>query len=107
MIDWDRVKDLRNDVGAEDFDDIVEIFLDEVADTAAKLHDADTADLEMLTHALKNNALNLGLSQLAGLCQEGETLSRSGQAVDTPRIIDVLDASLTEFKARLPAMLAD
>ena len=30
MIDWDRVSELRDEVGAEDFLEVVEMFLDEV-----------------------------------------------------------------------------
>ena len=30
MIDWTRVSELRDEIGAEDFGDVVEIFLEEV-----------------------------------------------------------------------------
>ena len=30
MIDWNRISTLRDEVGAEDFDEVVELFLDEV-----------------------------------------------------------------------------
>ena len=30
MIDWSRVNELRDEVGAEDFEEVVELFLEEV-----------------------------------------------------------------------------
>ena len=36
MIDWTRVSELRDEVGAEDFDEVVELFLEEV-DEAIKI----------------------------------------------------------------------
>ncbi|WP_442970022.1 hypothetical protein [Roseovarius sp. ZX-A-9] len=30
MIDWSRVAELRSEIGAEDFDEVVELFLEEV-----------------------------------------------------------------------------
>ena len=32
MIDWSRVEELRDKIGAEDFDEVVELFLSEVED---------------------------------------------------------------------------
>jgi hypothetical protein len=40
MIDWSQVKSLRNDVGHDEFDEIVELFLEEVEKIVAKLREA-------------------------------------------------------------------
>ena len=37
MIEWDRVAELRDEVGAEDFAEVVELFLDEVEATLARI----------------------------------------------------------------------
>ena len=39
MIDWARVSELRDEVGAEDFDEVVELFLEEVDEAIAALCD--------------------------------------------------------------------
>ena len=39
MIDWARVSELRDEVGAEDFDEVVELFLEEVDEAIAALRD--------------------------------------------------------------------
>ena len=36
MIDWGRVKDLRSEIGAEDFSDVVALFLEEADEVIAR-----------------------------------------------------------------------
>ena len=106
MIDWTRVKALRDDIGADEFDEVVEIFLEEVEDVTTKLRTAPVpADLEYDLHALKNGALNLGFTQLSTLCQSGETQAANGQggAVDVHGIVALFDASRATFLSELPA----
>ncbi len=72
MIDWSRVTTLREEVGAEDFDEVVELFLEEVDDVVARLesgpaHDTLSEDL----HFLKGSAMSLGFRQFSALCQAG------------------------------------
>ena len=58
MIDWDRLKELRDEVGAEDFDEVVELFLDEVEGVMDRLRDSPDVDtLEEDLHFLKGSAL--------------------------------------------------
>ncbi|MBU2981086.1 Hpt domain-containing protein [Lentibacter algarum] len=85
MIDWDKVTELKDDIGAEDFDDIVEVFLAEVEDALAKLPSKDLSELEGCLHFLKGCALNLGFSAFSALCQIGEKSAARG----SPESIDV------------------
>lgn len=63
MIDWSQVKSLRNDVGHGEFDEIVELFLEEVEKIVAKLREApNISELENDMHSLKGSALNLGFA---------------------------------------------
>ncbi|MBO9434442.1 Hpt domain-containing protein [Ruegeria sp. R13_0] len=104
MIHWPRVRQLRDEVGADEFDEVVEIFLDEVQEVIARLH-ADTArqDLEQNLHFLKGSALSLGFEVFSKLCQDGERLAVSGKAtkVDLPEILAAFDASKLVFQAEL------
>jgi HPt (histidine-containing phosphotransfer) domain-containing protein len=84
MIDWDRVRELRAEIGAEDFDEVVCLFLEEADEAIARLSLASGAkSLAADLHFLKGAALNLGFSTLSGLCQDGERRASAGDlAID-------------------------
>src|SRR6056297_3374030 len=85
MIDWARVSELREEVGPEDFDEVVSLFLSEVGEVIARLQTApDPARLEEDLHFLKGAALNLGFHALAELCQQGESAAAAGRAGTVP-----------------------
>ena len=100
MIDWTRVRTLRDEVGAEDFGDVVEIFIEEVSEMVERLR--TTPQVETLgedLHALKGSALNLGFTEFSALCQIGETLASTGRAdeIDLPPILSSYDRSSAAF----------
>ncbi|MDJ0628483.1 MAG: Hpt domain-containing protein [Rhodobacter sp.] len=104
MIDWQRVDELRDEVGAEDFLEVVDIFLEEVDEVAERLRQApDPATYEAELHFLKGSALNLGFDALGSLCAEGERMSAEGDAanVDLTCILSAYETSKTEFLTRL------
>lgn len=83
MIDWARVSELRDEVGAEDFDEVVELFLEEVDEAIAALRDLmDLSKLEPQCHFLKGSALNIGFREFANLCQAGEAAAVAGLGED-------------------------
>lgn len=109
MIDWDRVKTLCDEVGAEDFDEVVELFLDEVDEVITRLHGApNLATLEEDLHFLKGSALGLGFRSFSSLCQAGESLSAQGKAaeVDLKEILNNYAASKQHFQAEMAQSLA-
>jgi len=101
MIDWSKAKELCDEVGEEDFGEIVEVFLDEVEEELASIDGQDTELLGKSMHFLKGSALNLGFTSLAEICVEGETLAQAGQAekIDTARIKSVYADSKRIFLA--------
>jgi HPt (histidine-containing phosphotransfer) domain-containing protein len=104
MIHWARVSELREEVGAEDFEEVVEIFMEEVEEVIQKLRDLqDRQSLEQDLHFLKGSALNLGFDGFSQLCQQGETQSAQGQAdtVDVPAILSGFEQSKSEFMSEL------
>ena len=104
MIDWTRLNELRSEIGDEDLADVVEMFLEEADEVVAQVS-GGLADREMESqlHFLKGSALNLGLSDLAALCQDGERQAAQGNgaAVDPLRIVSVYQASKTAFLGAL------
>jgi histidine phosphotransfer protein HptB len=107
MINWDRVAELRDEIGADGFVEVVELFLEEADEAVVRLAGdrgaATAAGLGADLHFLKGSALNLGLVQLADLCQQGERAAARGDsdAVDT----DVVRAVYAQSRAALLAGL--
>ena len=104
MIDWERVSTLRAEIGNEDFEEVVPLFIEEVTEIIDGLRDGpDLSRLEEDLHALKGSALNLGFTDFSMLCHRGEALSAKGKAeeVDVPAIVDSFEASKAAFTAGL------
>lgn len=100
LIDWARVDELRDEVGADGFDDIVALFLDEADEVMERLGTGpDPARLEHDLHFLKGSALNLGFARFAELCALGEDRAAAGEtaAVDLAPI----RAAYARSRARL------
>ena len=103
MINWARVDELEADIGTEAFDEVVELFLEEVEEVTNCLERGDAGrDMAADMHFLKGSALNLGFDRLARLCAEGEALAAAGQAgrVSVADILSVYQASKSEFLGR-------
>lgn len=109
MINWKRVSDLRSEIGGPDFDEVVELFLEEVETLLARLKTDPKPELfsEDL-HFLKGCSANLGFETLAQLCLSGETTASRGapESVDLFAIFQCYDASKTEFLQGLEKGLA-
>ena len=109
MIDWSRVNELRDEVGAEDFEEVVELFLEEVEEVIARLRNApELSQLEQDLHFLKGSALSLGFKAFSDLCQTGEKLSAEGHSelVETAGIVLCFDQSKSVFLSELQRNLA-
>ncbi len=105
MIDWSKAMELREEIGADDFEEVVEIFLEEVEGVLDKLRTGDKSQLEQDLHFLKGSALNLGFRQFSTLCQEGESASSRGDSasVDLGIILKLYDESKAVFLQELPS----
>ena len=97
MIDWDRVRELRSEIGAENFDEVVDLFLEEADEAIARLSTGSGAKaLAADLHFLKGAALNLGFAALSSLCQDGE---RRASAGDTAVDLDAVRLTYAECRA--------
>ena len=100
MIDWTRVRELKDEIGEEDFAEVAEMFIGEVEEVIDRLKTApDPARYEEDLHFIKSSALNLGFSDLSALCQNGERLAASGDSasVDLAPVFASYAASKTAF----------
>ena len=96
MIDWARIDDLRSEIGEEDFLEVVDMFLEEADEVVARLiGPPDMSEVESQLHFLKGAALNLGLADLAALCQAGERNAAAGNpdAVGLHKVVDAYHRS--------------
>ncbi|MBL4916887.1 Hpt domain-containing protein [Szabonella alba] len=97
MIDWDRVAELRDEIGEEDFAEVATLFLDEADEAVAGLNvQDDTETRQAALHFLKGSALNLGFRDLADLCQQGEKTPRM-TAEALARLVACYNASRKAF----------
>lgn len=100
MIDWQQVETLRGEIGDDDFDEVVGMFLEEVEGVLDDLRNRkNDQTLEGALHALTSSALNLGFSRFAELCASGEAQAADGGAVDLEPIFAAYQASKTVFEA--------
>jgi hypothetical protein len=80
MIDWDRLQDLRDEIGDDDLSEVIAMFLDEADEVIARLSGGVPAErISAEMHFLKGSALNLGFTRLAELCQLAETTATGGE----------------------------
>ena len=75
MIDWARVNELREEIGAEDFGEVVDLFLEEGEEVIGRVERMRDDEIGGALHFLKGMALNLGFAELARLCQGGDAAS--------------------------------
>ncbi|WP_121061207.1 Hpt domain-containing protein [Chachezhania antarctica] len=101
MIDWSRVDELRNEVCASDFTEVVDLFLEEVSDAIEILpRAAAQGELEQAMHFLKGSSASLGFRSFSVKCRNGEKMAAEGRASD----IDLAELAI-EFQRSKAAFL--
>jgi HPt (histidine-containing phosphotransfer) domain-containing protein len=99
VIDWERVAELREEVGEEDFAEVVDLFLDEVESALDRLKRTAPPALEGELHFVKGSAMTLGFQDLAEICRLGERSAAEARfdAIDIPAVLNVYAQSKAEF----------
>ena len=93
MIDWKRIEELREEIGADSLVEVADMFLDEAEGAVnALVAGLPKGEIAAQLHFLKGSALNLGLSDLAMICQEGERGAAEGN-IDPERVAAIFQAS--------------
>lgn len=110
MIDWTRVNELVDEIGTEDFGEVVELFLMEVDHAIGLLANGvgNPVVVEEQLHFLKGAALNLGFETMAQLCLKGEKAAAAGRpdVVSAEEVQAVYVTSRAQFERDLPKRLA-
>lgn len=110
MINWTRIKELNDEIGGENFAEVVELFLAEAGSVVARLRESsDRTGLGEELHFLKGGVLNLGFEEVARLCQEGEVLAAQGKEsqIDLQSIVTAYDNTKALFMEEMPQRLSD
>jgi HPt (histidine-containing phosphotransfer) domain-containing protein len=102
MIDWTRVEELRCDVGDDDFEEVMSLFLEEVEAVMAGLGtSSDSTAAARDLHFLKGSTMNVGFAALARMCSEGEAAALAGRVdeIDFAAIRESFSRSRAELQA--------
>ena len=102
MIDWDRLRELCDEIGEEDYAEVVELFFLEADVVIERLRQSGTpAEREADLHALKGSALNLGFTALGALCETGERRAVDGtlENRDVEEVIETYRSSRKALEA--------
>lgn len=96
MINWDRVTELQDEIGEEDFLEVGRMFIAEMEeklqDMAGSPH-REAADY----HYLRGSAANLGFTEFAELCGAAESAGNDGAPDNFAAIRDSFNKSLAEI----------
>jgi len=104
MIDWDRLEELKREIGEEDFAEVAEMFLEEMSQMLDRLAADPAAATRADFHELRGSASNLGLGRFASQCAEAEAQVARGRPADLPALIALYEASLKAASDALPAI---
>ena len=83
MLNVARIAELKEEVGEDDFLEVVGLFCEEVEEVLEELSTTAPTDMPERLHFLKGSALNLGLDQVGQLCAAEETRLK-GDPTATP-----------------------
>jgi histidine phosphotransfer protein HptB len=108
VIDWSRVQELKLEIGPDDFEEVVSLFLEEADQTVGSLTSlTEAVSMQHSLHFLKGSALNLGFTELAHLCQEEERRAASGNTdIAMDAVATVYQRSRVEFLTGTKIMAA-
>lgn len=96
MIDRERLAELRNEVGADDLAEVVDLFCEEVEETLDRIRAHPSASIGDDLHFLKGSALNIGMSEVGRLCLQAERAWR----MDASSLPDIAPIAQAFRKAR-------
>jgi len=85
MVNWDRISELREEVGEDDLAEVITLFCEEVEEVLEVLDSAASTDLPGHLHFLKGSASNIGFEAVSIRCQTEETRLKENPSL-TPDI---------------------
>lgn len=108
MIDWARAQELAEQLGPDDLEAVVGLFLEEVSEVlASRKADPVAPGFAEDMHFLRGSALSLGFAGFAAICAELEAAPPPAAlaASATARLDAAFKAAHAAFLDRLPELL--
>lgn len=102
MIDWDRLNELRRDIGEDDFLEVAKLFVEELSEVMDRLAIAPATATQNDFHFLRGSAANLGFVEFASRCAAAEEALGKGQFIDFKALCEIYTESLAEAAGVLP-----
>lgn len=96
MIDWDRVSELQEEIGEEDFAEVGQVFIEEITEKLDEIA-ANAAPDPGDFHFLRGSAANLGLTAFAEACKSAELATKAGETVELAALRGLFSAALEEL----------
>lgn len=81
MVNWDRISELREEVGEDDLAEVILLFCEEVEEVLAGLDDAQMSAMPGHLHFLKGSALNIGFEAVSNRCKTEEARIKESPGV--------------------------
>jgi HPt (histidine-containing phosphotransfer) domain-containing protein len=105
-VDLDRLMSLRDDIGPEDFADVVLLFFAEIGETLDRMR-ADTAPRTADDfHFLRGSAANLGFLDMVNACEMAEAACIRGDPPDLAMVVRSFEGALTLARSHVPDLSA-
>lgn len=98
MLNWQRISELKDEVGDDDFAEVFCLFCDEVEGVLDVLEGSTPNELAERLHFLKGSALNIGFESLSSLCKAAEMRLRDDPGA-SPDLVEIRRAYEAEKAA--------
>ncbi len=99
-VDWDRLNELKNDIGEEDFADVAILFVAELQETLSGMTATGAAAEDF--HFLRGSAANLGFKALVDACTTAEATCKAGSVPDVDAVKSAFELALAEMSGQMP-----
>jgi len=103
MVNWERIAELREEVGEDDLSEVISLFCEELEEVLVALPGAEQNSLRGHLHFLKGSALNIGLEEVSTLCLEEE--KRIAEDPNAAPRIDALRQAFYGAKSQLEELM--
>ena len=101
-VDWDRLNELRRDIGEEAFADVATLFVAELHDSLTGMTPATATAADF--HFLRGSAANLGFVAMVAACTAAEAACGRGETPDVDAVRRSFDAAMDEVGPKVPEL---
>jgi HPt (histidine-containing phosphotransfer) domain-containing protein len=102
VVDWNRLNELRADIGEEDFADVAMLFVAELQETLDRLTPTSATSADF--HFLRGSAANLGFDALVQACSTAEAACNASTPPDVDAVRTAFEAAMLEVQPHVPEL---